>query len=68
MHVILYLFLTSPWVCTRTEVADCSTRSYERLSVKGATQLLMFNSEAETLEWAKQVKSYFLVVYGQGHI
>eukprot|EP00667_Euglena_gracilis_P022765 EG_transcript_25454 len=44
----------------RTEVADCSTRSYERLSVKGATQLLMFNSEAETLEWAKQREGWAL--------
>jgi len=37
----------------RTEVAECSTKAYDTLSVKGATKLLMFTSDAETLAWAK---------------
>uniref|UniRef100_A0A7S1NXL2 CSN8/PSMD8/EIF3K domain-containing protein n=1 Tax=Eutreptiella gymnastica TaxID=73025 RepID=A0A7S1NXL2_9EUGL len=42
----------------RTEIADCSVRAYEKLSVKGATKLLMFQSEAETLEWSKTKESW----------
>eukprot|EP00993_Chasmostoma_nieuportense_P003092 NODE_3837_length_888_cov_61.806833_g3684_i0.p1 GENE.NODE_3837_length_888_cov_61.806833_g3684_i0~~NODE_3837_length_888_cov_61.806833_g3684_i0.p1 ORF type:complete len:275 (-),score=101.19 NODE_3837_length_888_cov_61.806833_g3684_i0:62-853(-) len=39
----------------RAEIAACSCKAYAELSLKGATQLLMFDSEQQTAEWgAKQ--------------
>jgi|EP00670_Eutreptiella_braarudii_P005206 26S proteasome regulatory subunit N12 len=44
----------------RTEVADCSARAYEKLSVQGAAKLLMFDSPKEAIEWAKSKDGWTL--------
>eukprot|EP00997_Jenningsia_sp_PLL12_P006559 NODE_3111_length_815_cov_121.650131_g2589_i0.p1 GENE.NODE_3111_length_815_cov_121.650131_g2589_i0~~NODE_3111_length_815_cov_121.650131_g2589_i0.p1 ORF type:complete len:181 (+),score=53.96 NODE_3111_length_815_cov_121.650131_g2589_i0:208-750(+) len=47
------VFLNMLMDTVRTEIADCSRVTYEKLSVSGATELLMFESNEETLAWAK---------------
>lgn len=42
-------------VCYREEVASCCERAYTKLSVSEAQKLMMFDSPAAVLDYAKQV-------------
>ncbi|KHN71372.1 26S proteasome non-ATPase regulatory subunit 8, partial [Toxocara canis] len=49
----------------RGEIATCIERAFKRVSLKDATQLLLFNNESETVPFTSKVcRSYrFFVVY-----
>jgi 26S proteasome regulatory subunit N12 len=48
------IFLNMMLDTVRTEIADCSRKAYEKLSVEGAAKLLMFDNKDDTLKWAKE--------------
>lgn len=43
-------------VASRDEIAGCSEKAYDYLSIKDARQMLLFTSDQELLEYVKEVK------------
>lgn len=48
----------------RDEIASCSEQAYLHLSVKAATKLMMFHSEADLLKYSQQVRCHHLKYIG----
>lgn len=47
-------FLTSMLETVRLNIAECAAAAYSTLTVKGATEVLMFNSEEDTLSFISE--------------
>lgn len=47
-------------VTCRDEIAGCSEKAYDYLSVNDARQMLLFSSEQELFEYIKEVKLFLL--------
>lgn len=41
---------------SRDEIAGCSEKAYDSLSIKDAQQMMLFSSESELLQYIKEVK------------
>ena len=50
---IIYVFP----VTSRDEIAGCSEKAYDYLSISDARQMLLFSSDKELLEYVKEVSS-----------
>jgi 26S proteasome regulatory subunit N12 len=58
----MFLLVDFHCITSRDEIAGCSEKAYDYLSISDARQMLLFSSDDELLEYIKEVLEYVCIV------
>ena len=59
---LVFLLVDFYCITPRDEIAGCSEKAYDYLSISDARQMLLFSSDDELLEYIKEVLEYVCIV------